>query len=349
MTPNDRLLMKSVYAKLSSMEAGFEITKHSLQSMNQTHGSEIRQLKSDLAETKAELQTVQMELAHTIKRLNAAESELVGSNSKLVASKSELSHLRAWACNVSTEVNVKEPSDVSCEDDNTVLTANSEGDAIDEDEISPYNRMIALPYAGKPFDTNGLMYFIGTRGKTAAYMNPHKLQHTARGKHVPGVTVTMSTTLGESAVFRFVNHKKEENNYTNDECNSWMKVDIGENRRMQVDQYCLRHGTAGSSGALRHWRFEGSHTGGNNAEEWITLRAHRNDKTISVVQNGGMSSSGQSSPYAVGSWVVSVAAASLRFRYFRIIQTNANSSWDHCLNCSGIELYGVLETTHNPA
>jgi len=164
------------------------------------------------------------------------------------------------------------------------------------------------------FDTNGILYLIGTRGGTAAYRNPHEL----------GEVVSSSSSLSVmGAVERFVQHAHAApvTNCTLNYPESWLAVDLGEGRSLVVDHYCLRS-DLNNRHKLRNWELQGS----LNGQTWQTLRAHQGDESLA------------SQSMSTAAWPVNAGAQA--FRHFRILQTGANSSGIHYLKCTGIELYG---------
>ena len=168
------------------------------------------------------------------------------------------------------------------------------------------------------FDTNGVLHYIGTQGGTRDYQNPH----TSRD-----VVVSWSGIgNGGSTVDRFVQHRHANpvGSFTNNVANSWMQVDLGQNRTLRPTYYCLRHDNQGNY-ALRNWRLEGS----NDGQTWTTLRNHANDTTLAA----------QSMSEA--NW--SVQNCGVCYRFFRIFQYGKNSNNNDFLMCAGIELYGDLE------
>ena len=82
------------------------------------------------------------------------------------------------------------------------------------------------------FDTNGVLYAIGTCFGTGEYQNPHT---------AGDVTVTWSS-IGSGSVHKFVqNDDPGGSTYTSCAPNSWMQVDLG-NHKLRPTHYCLRHG-----------------------------------------------------------------------------------------------------------
>ena len=170
------------------------------------------------------------------------------------------------------------------------------------------------------FDTNGVLYHIGTAGGTLFYQNPH----------TAGDVVVSWSSVGEGSVDHFVQHRHASPvaSYTNNVVNSWMQVDLGPDRSLRPTHYCLRH-DATNGHAPMNWRLEGSNDGTN----WTTLSNHTNDQ--SMLQNQRMSEAN-----------FTLANVNERYRWFRIFQHGPNASRRESENshlmCAGIELYGDL-------
>ena len=171
---------------------------------------------------------------------------------------------------------------------------------------------------------DGVLFHIGTNGGTRQYVNPH----------TAGDVVASWSSIGEGTVDMFVQHTHNNqfgtrqvhvNSYTHNTPNSWMQVDLGENRALRPTHYCLRHGYENyHQHILRNWRLEGS----NNGTHWTTIRNHNNDTSIPAQMAGA------------ANWTVDNCTE--RFRWFRIYNHGLNSSRSNNLMCSGIELYGDL-------
>ena len=170
------------------------------------------------------------------------------------------------------------------------------------------------------FDTNGVLYHIGTAGGTLFYQNPH----------TAGDVVVSWSGVGGGSVDHFVQHRHASPvaSYTNNVVNSWMQVDLGPDRSLRPTHYCLRH-DATNGHAPMNWRLEGSNDGTN----WTTLSNHTNDQ--SMLQNQCMSEAN-----------FTLANVNERYRWFRIFQHGPNASRreseNNHLMCAGIELYGDL-------
>ena len=172
---------------------------------------------------------------------------------------------------------------------------------------------------GADFDTNGVLYHLATR--SGGYVNPD----------VSGVVVAaMSSVFKDDPDFgspeRFVQNQPDgKHNYTKNEPNSWMSVNL--RRSLVVDHYCLRSAKSHSAW-VRNWELQGSDNGSN----WHTLKKHTDDRKLA------------DTAFSTANW--SVEAAGRAFSHFRILQTGQNSyggnTNHHSLCCAGIEFYGTL-------
>jgi hypothetical protein len=118
-------------------------------------------------------------------------------------------------------------------------------------------------YSGTPFDRGGMLHWIGIGEGARAYANPHG----ADGGVVAAMSSMQHPPYGDPC--RFVQHVHDGNpNLTKNVPNSWMSVDLGAARRLDVDHYCLRHGRADPGHTLRNWRLEGS----NDNTAWVCSR-----------------------------------------------------------------------------
>ena len=163
---------------------------------------------------------------------------------------------------------------------------------------------------------------------------------------------------------------------------SWIAVDLGVGRLLEIEHYALRNDSSGLY-ALRSWVLEGAHR--LDAEKWTTLRRHDFDETLLAttyllgphvsVRGAHKTSDGS---YAEGAWAVESGGSA--FRCFRVRQCGPNaygaapcSVWpnrvavrhedglagpvpnpdvmvqvfareqeNHRLSLAGIELYGTL-------
>lgn len=167
-----------------------------------------------------------------------------------------------------------------------------------------------------PFDENGLFYYIGTVGGTRPYQNPH---------NSGDVVAALSNSGGflSSHPHKFVGRVPDGFNFTSDESESWMGVDIGPKRRLIPNYYCIR--TDQCPRKMMNWELQAMV--GGDMGEWVTLRRHENDTSL------------EDEPHSVAAWPIPVKDDT-PYRYFRIFQFGKNSSNTHHLACCGMELYG---------
>ena len=187
---------------------------------------------------------------------------------------------------------------------------------------SPFNVRVTVERQltfGSAFDTNGVLYHIGTAGGTEAYRNPHEA-----GRVVAALSSIGDGTNGSPEKFVQHQHSSPVYNYTENEPGQWMSVDLGEGRSLRPNHYCLRH-SGQDNYMLRNWRLEGSHDGST----WVALRTHNNDTSIAARN------------MATAAWPVEGATEA--FRHFRVLQTGNNSSGSQNLMCACIELYGTFQ------
>ena len=165
----------------------------------------------------------------------------------------------------------------------------------------------------------GVIQYLATNGNTEPAKNPH----------TSGEVLAAMSSIGYSGgPSRLVEqrHDGSTRNYTKDEPNQWVAVDLGKDRSLVPSDYCARHGATSGYSRLRSWDFEGSNDGSN----YTVLRSHKNDDSL------------PDQGFSVAAW--KVEGANQAYRYFRIRQTGENSYHDHTLSCAGIELYGMLRS-----
>ena len=109
---------------------------------------------------------------------------------------------------------------------------------------------------------------------------------------------------------------------------SWWCVDLGENHRLVITHYALRHGKKDGDSILREWQLQGSIDG----LIWTDLNTAEDANDPLQFRDP--------SPYFTGRWTVNGEVRA--FRYLRILQTGRNSSGKYGIYLSGLELYGTL-------
>jgi HECT-domain (ubiquitin-transferase)/Regulator of chromosome condensation (RCC1) repeat/SPRY domain/Kelch motif len=162
-------------------------------------------------------------------------------------------------------------------------------------------------------DTNGILYFIGTRNGQADWKNP--VQENL-------VKVQMSSVNNTSQPPYAIVGRETVRCVTKDLPDQWFIVDLMD-REVLPTHYMLRHYKSYDTEALRDWRFEGSDDG----ESWTVLREHSGDSSLN--QKGK-------------AHIFELPPQTRAFTMFRVYQTGPNSNSHGYLACSGFELYGKL-------
>uniref|UniRef100_A0A1A9V2A8 E3 ubiquitin-protein ligase n=1 Tax=Glossina austeni TaxID=7395 RepID=A0A1A9V2A8_GLOAU len=167
------------------------------------------------------------------------------------------------------------------------------------------------------FDEEGLIYYIGSNGKTCEWVNPAQyglVQVTSsEGKTLPYGKLEDILSRDSISV----------NCHTKDNKKAWFAIDLGV--YIIPNAYTLRHARGYGRSALRNWMLQGSKDGVN----WITLVTHTDDK--SLVEPGSTST-----------WpIVCAPDENQGFRHVRVQQNGRNASGQtHYLSLSGLEIYG---------
>lgn len=169
------------------------------------------------------------------------------------------------------------------------------------------------------FDENGLIYFIGTNGKTTEWVNPAQYQlvtvSSSEGKQLPYGKLEDILSRDSISI----------NCHTKDNKKAWFAVDLGV--CIIPSAYTLRHARGYGRSALRNWLFQMSKDGIN----WITLLVHTDDKSLAE-------------PGSTSTWTIEVPTdESQGYRHVRIQQNGRNASGQtHYLSLSGFEVYGQV-------
>uniref|UniRef100_A0A914ZV22 E3 ubiquitin-protein ligase n=10 Tax=Parascaris univalens TaxID=6257 RepID=A0A914ZV22_PARUN len=167
------------------------------------------------------------------------------------------------------------------------------------------------------FDDQGLIYWLGTNGKT--------FSHWTNPASVNVVYVTSSDGARqpyghpEDILSRDVSAL---NCHTSDDKNAHFTIDLGV--YIYPTSYTLRHARGYGRSALRNWLFQGS----RNGRTWDVLLVHENDAALS-------------DPGSTATWPVVCAEGKGPYRYLRIAQNGKNASnQTYYLSLSGFEVYG---------
>lgn len=175
------------------------------------------------------------------------------------------------------------------------------------------------------FDTNGLIYYIGSNSSTKEWTNPAVDGGMVCTRGSMGVG-NMDLSTDKQGVASDLLSREGVDSWTMDYDESWWQVDLGNGRAIRPSHYTLRHGSCVGLNCIRHWRLEGSVNG--KPQSWVEVQSHLADVRL----NEG---------YSTNTWKIThLNPDSLPFRFFRIVQTNKNSSNSGILALSGLELYG---------
>ncbi|GAB0092249.1 E3 ubiquitin-protein ligase Ufd4 [Sergentomyia squamirostris] len=167
------------------------------------------------------------------------------------------------------------------------------------------------------FDENGLIYYIGTNGKTTEWVNPAQYGlvtvTSSEGKQLPYGKLEDILSRDSISI----------NCHTKDNKKAWFAIDLGV--FLIPTAYTLRHARGYGRSALRNWMFQMSKDG----VTWQTLYTHSDDK--SLVEPG-----------STCTWAIECCPdESIGFRHVRIQQNGRNASGQtHYLSLSGFEIYG---------
>uniref|UniRef100_A0A336LX55 E3 ubiquitin-protein ligase n=1 Tax=Culicoides sonorensis TaxID=179676 RepID=A0A336LX55_CULSO len=166
------------------------------------------------------------------------------------------------------------------------------------------------------FDENGIIYFIGTNGKTTEWVNPAQYGL---------VTVTSSEgkQLPYGKLEDILSRDSISNCHTKDNKKAWFAVDLGV--FVIPTAYTMRHARGYGRSALRNWLFQMSKDGVN----WVTLMTHSDDKSLA-------------DPGSTCTWKIECPSDETQgYRHIRIHQNGRNASGQtHYLSLSGLEIYG---------
>ncbi|CAM1299094.1 HECTD1 (predicted) [Pycnogonum litorale] len=172
----------------------------------------------------------------------------------------------------------------------------------------------------RDFDENGLIYWLGTNGKTTMeWVNPAQygliVVSSSEGRNLPYGRLEDVLSRDVAAL----------NCHTNDDKRAWFAIDLGV--WIIPNCYTLRHARGYGRSALRNWLFQVSKDGIN----WTTLYSHIDDCSLNE-------------PGSTASWPVEPSSDEVvGWRHIRIHQTGKNASGQtHYLSLSGFEVYGTV-------
>ncbi|BFZ12481.1 hypothetical protein BsWGS_15521 [Bradybaena similaris] len=168
------------------------------------------------------------------------------------------------------------------------------------------------------FDENGLLYWIGTNGKTSSeWVNPGQyglvVVTSSEGRSLPYGKLEDILSRDSAAL----------NCHTNDDKKAWFAIDLGV--WLIPSCYTLRHARGYGKSALRNWEFQMSKDG----MTWQTLYKHENDTSLNE-------------PGSTSSWPIDLPSDDKQgWRHVRLHQIGKNASGQtHYVSLSGFEIYG---------
>lgn len=171
------------------------------------------------------------------------------------------------------------------------------------------------------FDENGLIYFIGTNGKSTEWVNPAQYGlvtvTSSEGKQLPYGRLEDILSRDSTSV----------NCHTRDNKKAFFAIDLGV--FILPTAYTLRHARGYGRSALRNWMLQVS----KDANNWTTLLTHVDDKSLTE-------------PGSTCTWMLECPTEEAQgYRHVRIQQNGRNASnQTHYLSLSGFEIYGRVVT-----
>ena len=191
------------------------------------------------------------------------------------------------------------------------------------------------------FDDNGVIYYLGSYGKTRKWVNPNDLKIVDVFFSSIGVGVKPEDFIGRDCV----------NCCTKNEKNAFMALDLGEGRYLFPSCYTVRNRPSRKY-VLMNWILEAS----VNNNEWYIV-----DKRINFTEDAHFNSlmereredllqKGQTSTWGIDLENVENILNELNrksksackgFRFYRITQLMKNSDGEYNMCLSGFELYGT--------
>ncbi|KAI9205386.1 uncharacterized protein BJ171DRAFT_581067 [Polychytrium aggregatum] len=157
------------------------------------------------------------------------------------------------------------------------------------------------------FDEEGVLYFLGSQGRTTRFSNPHlsKLVQCRMSSVLTGAPENLSS-------------RQQIATCTRCEPNAWISIDFGPSMALKPTHYTLQHGHHKDNVNMRIWGFEGS----TNNTDWDLISTHRDS-----VLGGSFGSK---------TWEVECGK---HYRYLRIIVPTK-----YFVQISGFEFYGNLKS-----
>jgi len=175
------------------------------------------------------------------------------------------------------------------------------------------------------FDTNGIIYWLGTNRGTAPWKNPG----------IRGNVRILSSSLAKDSHPHYAAIGRETVRcVTEPKKSSWFMIDLL-NVRVVPTHYTVRHYASFDTECIRNWRFEACNNSKNGYDgNWQCLMKHINDTNLN--HKG-----------ATHTWEVPKNNVNNQaFSQFRLFQFGVNSNQHHYLPLSGFEIYGTIVAGH---
>ena len=179
------------------------------------------------------------------------------------------------------------------------------------------------------FDHNGALYYLGTKGLTKNYENPHKLK----------LIKAFGSSLLSGNFYDFVGRKFTDLSTENEE-NSFFGIDLGPERYLIPTAYSIKNRDSDKD-VLLCWNFQGSNDKINF--EILDKRIFMSETDEKLNDKTRKCRHMLKKPKTTSTWGVSKSIREKYpdgFRYFLLKQIGKNSSNNYNLAISGFELYG---------
>jgi len=164
------------------------------------------------------------------------------------------------------------------------------------------------------FDENGVMYWLGTRGKTKPYVNPCTDTSLVIATESHSQYGTGLVAFGRESGISNYAHQSNTNGTP-----MWFQIEF-KSITVCPSYYSIRT-DFNANHAIRNWKLEGSIDG----KTWVNISIHNGDSKMPATAN------------SCASWPVTVQKF---FQFLRVTQTGPNSSGNiHFMMC-GFEVYG---------
>lgn len=157
---------------------------------------------------------------------------------------------------------------------------------------------------------NGFISWIGSNKNSQAWTNPAEC----------GLVKISASSASENSPMNAVINQMGECFVTEDQEDSWVMIEISP-YFIIPSYYSLRSGDKFGD-RLRNWEIQGS----NDGENWVTLRTHSEDESITSNEYFGFS----------------IERCKIECKFLRVKQMGKNSRGNFHLSIGGFEVFGML-------